>query len=102
MELIFLPPRSWNYTKNNSEENIYKFLTFRYLEKNEVKFEILDPYTKPLNPFSNGNPFICGLDFVRALRVLLFRRNVDAVISIFESSGLFILLLRNFFFINLK
>ncbi len=52
---------------------------------------------KPLNPLRNWNYFIAALDIIRALRVLMFHRKASEVVSIFESGGLFILLLRKLF-----
>ena len=47
----------------------------------------------PLNPLAGRGTFYAGFDVVRALRVLLFRRDVDVVVSIGESNIAIILLL---------
>lgn len=59
-----------------------------------IDVELLDPYSFPFNLFGNAHPLLQGLDIARALRILVTRRNVDLVISMFESSTTFLLLFR--------
>jgi len=56
--------------------------------------ETRDLYDPPLNPWCRKQPFLAGFDPIRALRVLLFDRSYDAIVSVFESNVFFILLLR--------
>jgi glycosyltransferase involved in cell wall biosynthesis len=51
----------------------------------------------PVNPWARSNTLFAGIDVVRALRVLLFDRNVDAVLCVFESTALVIVMLRGIF-----
>ncbi len=57
----------------------------------------VNPSRRPWNPWAKRNPFLKAIDPLRALKVLTRHRDVDAVISIFESGGLAPLLLRRLF-----
>lgn len=51
-------------------------------------------YRAPANPLARRGTFLAGFDPLRALRVLLFDRRVDAVVSVGESNVALVLLLR--------
>ena len=58
---------------------------------------VRDLYDPPLNPWCRKHPFFAGFDPVRAFRVLLFDRSCDAIVSVFETNIVVILLLRRLF-----
>lgn len=60
-----------------------------------VRERDLHPF--PLNPLAKKGSFLAGFDPLRALKVLLFERNADMIVSVFESNVFFILLLRTLF-----
>jgi len=60
-----------------------------------VRERDLHPF--PLNPMAKKGSFLAGFDPLRALKVLLFERNADVIVSVFESNVFFILLLRAVF-----
>lgn len=55
----------------------------------------LNPF--PLNPLAGMPVFYAGLDLARALRILLFERQADIVMCIFENTAFFLVLLRALF-----
>jgi glycosyltransferase involved in cell wall biosynthesis len=65
--------------------------------KNGVSFFERDLHSFPLNLLANKGSFLAGLDPLRALKVLLFDRHADVIVSVFESNIFFILLLGRFF-----
>lgn len=56
-----------------------------------------DLHSFPWNPLAKKGTLLAGLDFLRALKVLLCDRKADVIVSVFESNVFFILLLRKFF-----
>jgi glycosyltransferase involved in cell wall biosynthesis len=52
-----------------------------------------DLHPFPLNPLARHGTFYAGFDLLRALRVLLFDRRADVIVSVFESNVAIILLL---------
>jgi glycosyltransferase involved in cell wall biosynthesis len=56
-----------------------------------------DLHSFPLNPLAKKGSFLAGLDPLRALKVLIFDRHADVIVSVFESNIFFVLLLRRFF-----
>lgn len=63
-------------------------------ERHGIHMELIDPNALPWNPMARMHPVYRGLDPVRAMKLLAARRDVDLVMSIFESSALLTLLLR--------
>src|SRR5690242_10070022 len=57
---------------------------------NGVAFEERDLHPYPLNPLAKKGSFFAGLDPLRALKVLLFDRDADVIVSVFESNIFFI------------
>ncbi|MBW4096257.1 MAG: glycosyltransferase family 4 protein [Acidobacteria bacterium] len=51
----------------------------------------------PINPWARSHILFAGIDIVRAFRVLLFDRHVDAVVCVFENTALVILAFRRLF-----
>jgi glycosyltransferase involved in cell wall biosynthesis len=58
-----------------------------------IAVRVRRPNDFPLNPLARRGTFYAGFDPVRALRVLLFDRDVDVVVAVGESSIFFVLLL---------
>jgi glycosyltransferase involved in cell wall biosynthesis len=69
-------------------------LLFEVMKESGIHVDIIDPYPLPANPFARSNQLYRGLDFVRAADVMFRRRKYDLILSVFESSALFPLLLR--------
>ncbi len=59
-----------------------------------LDFEIISPGRFPWNPFARMHNAYAGLDPLRALRVLAFRRRAMAIVGYTESPTLLLLLLR--------
>lgn len=72
-------------------------LEYSYLRDCGIDQSLRDRGLFPLNPFARSHVLFAGIDPLRALRVLLFDRNVDAVLCVFESTALVILALRRWF-----
>ena len=69
-------------------------LMYETMRKSGVYTDVIDPYPLPVNPFARNNQLYRGLDFVRAADVIFRRKKYDLILSVFESSALFPLLLR--------
>jgi len=70
--------------------------------KNGIAFHERDLHIYPFNPLAKKGTFFAGFDPLRALKVLLFDRDADVIVSVFESNVFFILLLRKLFFFKPK
>lgn len=98
LQILFLPPRAWAKEPDSSlDETGVSDTLFQRLRRMNIVCRIINPVSWPWNPFAGKNPFIQGLDLCRAVKILLFSREVDAVVSVFESGGLFLLLFRRLF-----
>jgi len=75
---------------------------FETLWKFGIIFEISDLNKFPLNPMARRGTFYAGFDLVRALKILLFARNADVILCIFENTALFLVLLRRVFLFRAK
>lgn len=69
---------------------LYRLLAERY----GIDVEIIDPFLSSKLPLLRRHMVYRGVDPVRALKILLFRRDVDLVLSVFESSVAVMTLLR--------
>jgi glycosyltransferase involved in cell wall biosynthesis len=100
IKVVLLPPEAWRpgHDQYRSGEGPDPTLIFRVLaEEHGVDVEIIDPLFPGWVPFVHRHPIYRGLDPFRALKVLLRRRHVDLVISVFESSASLIGLARRWF-----
>jgi len=61
-----------------------------------------DLHSFPFNPLAKKGSFLAGLDPLRALKVLVFDRKADVIVSVFESNIFFVLLLKKLFFFKPK
>ena len=66
-------------------------------KQNGVLCRERDLHSFPWNPLVKKGSLLAGLDLLRALKVLLFDRKADVIVSVFESNVFFILLLRKLF-----
>ncbi len=66
-------------------------------QQNGVRPSERDLHAFPWNPLVKKGSLLAGLDLLRALKVLLFDRKADVIVSVFESNVFFILLLRKIF-----
>jgi len=69
---------------------LYRLLAERY----GIDVEIIDPFLSSKLPLLRRHMVYRGIDPFRALKILLFRRDVDLVLSVFESSVAVMTLLR--------
>jgi glycosyltransferase involved in cell wall biosynthesis len=72
-------------------------LEYQCLAEHGIDQHLRDRNNFPINPWARSSTLFAGIDVVRALRVLLFDRRVDAVLCVFESTALVIILLRRVF-----
>jgi glycosyltransferase involved in cell wall biosynthesis len=56
-----------------------------------------DLHSYPSNLLAKKGSLLAGLDILRALKTLVFDRDADVIVSVFESNVLFILMLRKLF-----
>jgi glycosyltransferase involved in cell wall biosynthesis len=66
----------------------------RELAKHGIKTRTVDLLDFPLNPLARRGTFYAGIDPLRAMKVLLSERKIDAICCGFESGALLISLLR--------
>ncbi len=59
--------------------------------------DILDPGTRPWNPFGGMNPLLQSLDPLRALKILTRKRDYDLIVSVFDGNAIPLLMLRHIF-----
>ncbi len=57
----------------------------------------IDPAGRPFNPLAGRHPMLEGLDPWRALRVMLFERHADLVVSVMDGPAAPLILLRRLF-----
>jgi glycosyltransferase involved in cell wall biosynthesis len=69
----------------------------RGFEQHGVMRNERDLHSFPWNPLVKKGSLLAGLDLLRALKVLLFDRKADVIVSVFESNVFFVLLLRKIF-----
>lgn len=112
--MIILPPNQWDtsYLLANGtsvaeleavlQKDVHRNAALNYLVAMGHEIRVINPFPWPFNPLEKKNPFLRGLDFVRALYVLLFCRRAECIVSIMDSNAFFILLLRRLFFFKPK
>jgi glycosyltransferase involved in cell wall biosynthesis len=96
LRVVFLPPIAWLPQRRDyrADEAPDAAILERVLDEEGISASILDPTGRPWNPFPQAHPLLRGIDPLRALRVMLFRRDLDAVICGFEGPALVFALLR--------
>ncbi len=72
----------------------------RRLAEQGIDLVSIDPAGRPFNPFVGKHPMLEGLDLWRALRVMLFERRADLVVSVMEGPAAPLVLLRRLFRFN--
>lgn len=78
-------------------------ILFRLLADNyAIDVEIVDPILPKNLPVLRRHTVYRGVDPIRALKILFFRRNVDMIVGVFESSLLVVSLLRRLMFFKPK
>ena len=97
INVLLVPPeawtpqrRAWTPGSGPTAGEVDRLLADRH----GIRMELLDPHGLPLNPLANMHPLYRGVDPLRALKVLGGYRDIDLVMSVFESSVLLALLLR--------
>lgn len=102
IKIIFLQPNYQYSAAIPSCDSIEEKQVAKLLAQLGADVTWLEPFHFPWNLLSNANPFYRAIDVCRAIWVMLRFRRVDAVVSICESGGLFMLLTRRLFFFKPK
>ncbi|GAC1428283.1 MAG: hypothetical protein NVSMB6_28200 [Burkholderiaceae bacterium] len=94
--VLILPPIEWlpSRRRHLPDQDPDLAVLERSLASLGVDVTTLDPMPWPWNPLHGQVPLLQGIDPLRALRVLLFYRHVDAVLCPFEGPALLLALLR--------
>ena len=97
--VLMLPPIAWLPYRRSQRPDAGPDMTAleRLLAAEGFDVTILDPLPFPWNPLGGRHPLLQGIDPLRALRVLLCHRRVDAVIAVFEGPAVLPALLRRLF-----
>lgn len=72
-------------------------LEYQCLARCGVDQSLRDRNEFPINPWARSHILFAGVDVIRAMRVLIFDRKVDAVVCVYENTALIILALRRAF-----
>ena len=98
LKVVLIPPEEWlpgmkTFVRGECPDPV---VFFDLLAINHgIDVELVDPDVPKWMPLVHRHPIYRGLDPVRAIKVLLGRRNVDVVISVFESSATVLSFLRS-------
>ncbi len=103
LRIVFLPPHRWD-APADSERSLKSPSNSALHELANLgeRWRLLPPHDPPWNPLGRKNPFLRAIDPLRALRVMLFHRDADVVVSVFECNALVILLLRRVLFFRAR
>jgi glycosyltransferase involved in cell wall biosynthesis len=103
-DLVFLPPANWPAIQPevNPDTTLDAEVGRRRLVELGANVRVVNPFGFPWNPLARKGGYLCGLDPLRALRVLFTCRKASAIIGVTESSALVLLLLRRLFFFKPK
>lgn len=104
LSVVFLPPSTWPLLPPVEDEGPPEHANSvqHHLRRMGVRLVTENPTRWPWNPLYRKGPFLRGLDLLRAIRVMLRHRRADVVVSVFESCGFFLLMLRRLFFFKPK
>jgi len=96
IRVVLTPPEPWWPRRRQHVPGTEPDLMaiYRAMAAAGIDVELIDPNPRPWNPLFGLHPIYMGLDPLRALKVLTRRRQVDVVISSYESSVAVISLLR--------
>ena len=96
MRVVVLPANQDSAAFGTFEpgKTVDRRLIYLELARLGVETKLIDPATGLWSRFARSHSFYKAIDPFRALRVMLFERRCDAVLSFLESSSTFILLLR--------
>jgi glycosyltransferase involved in cell wall biosynthesis len=102
--VVNLPPQAWdaNRAAQALGEGPDPYWIDRAFDKAGLDFETIDPNSKPWNPLAGRHGVYMGIDPLRSLRVLLFRRRAALIITGSESPSLLIAALRRLLFFSPK
>jgi glycosyltransferase involved in cell wall biosynthesis len=94
--VVLAPPERWAPEREsfvpNSRPNHFKI--YDLMRDQGIEFELLDPSLLAARSVGRRHPIYSGLDPIRALKILAGRRRVDMILSVFESSAVWPLALR--------
>lgn len=97
LKVVLIPPEEWlpgiqEFVPGECPDPIVFFELLA--EHHGIDIELMDPDVPKWIPLVHRHPLYRGLDPIRAFKVLFWRRNVDIVISVFESSATVLSFLR--------
>lgn len=87
LEVLLLPPQNWTYDNRLDRRPDFEQL-FRSMADAGVRTQIVSPNRWPWNPLDGRHPLLQGIDPLRAMRAILAQRRFDAVLTIYESPAL--------------
>ena len=97
LKVVLIPPEEWlpgmqKFVPGDCPDPV---VFFELLAKHHgIDVELMDPNVPKWIPLVHRHPIYRGLDPIRAVKVLFWRRDVDIVISVFESSATVLSFLR--------
>lgn len=99
LKVLLLPPQAAGEYRDGYTPDACPdpFDLERRLAAEGIDLTTLDPAGWPWNPLVGRHPLLEGIDIWRALRVLLFARQYDLVLSVMEAAAAPLLLLRRLF-----
>ena len=99
LRVLFLPPQAarGDSTTGPPGSDPDPCETDRLFTAEGIDLIVVAPTGRPFNPFAGKHPMLEGLDLWRALRVMLFERHADLVLTISEAPAVPLILLRRLF-----
>lgn len=96
IKALLVPPEQWNPERQAFKpgEAPDPFAIYEAMSVEGVDVTLLDPHGWPLNPVAKFHPLYGGLDPCRVMQIWSRRNRFDLLLSVFESSCMFPLLLR--------
>jgi glycosyltransferase involved in cell wall biosynthesis len=96
IRVLLLPPQPDRNYRDNFEPDTGSdpYALQRLLATHGIELTSLDPAGWPLNPLAGKHPMLEGMDPWRAVRVLLWHRYFDLVVSVMDGPAMPLLLLR--------
>ena len=101
LRVLLLPRQPWPDLPPNLAPDTHPAYEelYEHMAEAGVEMHLAPVLRPPWNPFGNSHALICGIDPLRALRIMLAHREYDAVLAYFESPVLpFVLLRRALFY----
>ena len=96
VRVLLVPPEQWQPERDAFVPGRMPdpFTIYRVMQRYGVEVELFDPHDAVVRSIAGRHPIYTGLDPLRAMKVLTRHRDIDLLLSVFESPATIPLLLR--------